>query len=126
MIEQSVWRENPAKKGDEQGVGVFVRYDGADEQIVAADQHWGAGFLWTGLAPTRDEDQLGLAVHWVHFSDERGAGFVEDAETNIELMYRVKVTGYLSTTFDLQYVMDPGGGGLEDAMVGTVRVELAF
>ena len=68
----------------------------------------------------------GLMVSHAHLSDEPGAGFTEDAETAFELFYKVQLGTHLSLKPDVQYIVNPGGGGLDDAWVTTLRIELSF
>lgn len=90
------------------------------------EHHVGLGAQWTGALPGRDDDVAGLMASYVHFSDEPGAGFIDDGELAVELFYKAQVTPWFSLKPDLQYIANPGGIGLDDAWVGTLRAELAF
>ncbi len=112
--------------GDGQGVFFFAQYGYADAEVSAVEHHVGAGVQWVGLIPDRDADVAGLMLSYARLSDEAGAGFTDDAETAVELFYKAHLTPWLSLKPDLQYIANPGGAGLDDAWVATLRLELVF
>ncbi|MEM1356058.1 MAG: carbohydrate porin [Planctomycetota bacterium] len=126
VLDQMMYRENPADEADEQGVGLFAQYGWADADVSAIEHHLGLGAQWVGPIPGRDDDVAGLMASAVLLSDEPGAGLTGDAETAIELFYKVQITPRLSVKPDLQYILDPGGVGLDDAWVGTLRIEISY
>lgn len=89
-------------------------------------RHLGAGLAWSGFLPGRPHDLLGVGVSRATLSSEPEAGFIDSAETVFELVYRARVLPYLALKPDLQYVQHPGGGGIDNATVGTLRIELAL
>ena len=111
---------------DTQGIGLFAQFGLADEDLSAIEHHLGLGIQWEGALPGRDEDVLGLMASYAGLSGEPGAGFTEDAELAIELFYSIEICPNLSLKPDLQYIANPGGAGLDDAWVLTLRVEAAF
>jgi porin len=120
--DQQLWLENPGV--DEQGIGLFAQYGWAPEDLNEAGQYFGLGMQWTGPVPRRDEDIAGLGVFSVDFSGE--AGFEDDAETAIELFYSAPVLGWLSLKPDLQYIINPGGAGNDDALAVGLRLQANF
>jgi porin len=124
VVDAKLWKENPGEDEDEQGLGAFFVYDTADSDVTEVDQHFGAGLAWTGAIEGRDNDVVGLGASYSHFSG--GAGFEDTGELVVEVFYKLAITDYLSVKADVQYVKDPGGAGLEDALVGLVRVQVAF
>ena len=126
VVDQALWRENPGAKDDDQGVGAFLQIGWADKRVSEVVQHAGLGFQWLGALPDRDDDVAGVMASWAKLSDEVGAGFINHHETAIELFYKIQINGRLSIKPDLQYIINPGGAGLQDAMVGTLRVEVTY
>lgn len=124
VLDGTLWLENPDDEEDGQGVGVFAVYDTADSDVTEVDQHFAAGVAWTGAIPTRDADVVGLGASYSHFSG--GAGFEDTGELAVEAFYKLAITDYVSVKADVQYIKDPGGAGLEDAIAGMVRVQVAF
>lgn len=112
--------------GDDQGLYFFAQYGYADAAVSAVEHHLGAGAQWVGLIPERDTDVAGLMVSYARLSEEAGAGFTDDAETAAELFYKAQLTPWLSLKPDLQYIANPGGTGLGNAWVTTLRLELIF
>lgn len=125
VLDQLLWRENSDAQ-DEQGIGAFFQYGWADPKVSEVNHHFGAGLAWSGAIPTRDNDVLGVMASYAHFSDEPAAGFSESGELSIEMFYKVQITPWFSVKPDLQYIMNPGGADLDDALVLTIRAELAF
>ena len=126
VFDQLVTRENPDDAEDEQGVGVFVSYGRADPDVADADHHFSAGLAWTGPIEGRDDDVLGFGVNYVHFSQETGSGFTDHHETAYELFYKIEIAPQISIKPDLQYIANPGGQGLPDAFVATLRIEVSL
>jgi porin len=124
-VDQMIWREHGEWQDDPQGIGVFFLYGYADEDVSEVTQHLSAGMSWTGAIPRRDKDMAGLGVTWARLSDK--AEFAENHETAIEWFYKIWVTPWLSLKPDLQYIINPSGGGaVSDVLVGTVRVDMIF
>ena len=120
-----LWREQADTEEDPQGVGVFFQYGYADEDVSDVTDHVGAGLLWTGAFAGRDEDSIGLGVTYARLSD--AASFVHGHETAIEWFYKIQLTPWLALKPDLQYIINPSGGGeIDDVLVGTVRVDMVF
>lgn len=124
ILDQTLYRENPGQEDDEQGLGFFLQYDYGDEHVNDIGHHVGTGLVWTGLIPGRDEDILGAGLSYVHFT--KHAGYTDDFETAYELFYKIQLHPAFSITADLQYIVNPGGADLDDALVGTLRFEAAF
>jgi len=125
VVDQLLYRENPGA-GDDQGLGLFLQAGWADPQMSLIEHHVGAGVQWVGLVPGRDRDTAGLMVSWAGLTDAPGAGLTQEAETAVELFYDIRLGRHLSLKPDLQYIANPGGAGLDDAWVATLRVELSF
>lgn len=126
LLDAKLWKENPDDDEDEQGLGAFFVYDTADSDVTEVDQHFAGGLACTGALPGRDNDVFGIGASYVHFSG--GAGFLDTGELAVEAFYKLAITDFLSVKADLQYIKDPGGGGadVDDALVGLVRVQVAF
>lgn len=124
ILDAKLWKENPGDEEDQQGIGAFLGYNTADSDVTQVDQHFTGGVAWTGAIPGRDNDATGIGASYSHFAG--GAGFEDTGELAIEAFYKIAITEYLSVKADLQYIKDPGGAGLEDALAGFVRVQIAF
>ncbi len=126
LIEQQVWAENPDVEDDEQGVTVFGQYGYADQDLSEVAHHIGGGLSWIGPISGRDDDATGAMLSYIDLSDEPGSGFVDD-ETILELFYKVQLTPAVSIKPDMQFIFDPSGDStVDDAIVGALRVEIAF
>ncbi len=126
VLDQMLWRENSEDEEDSQGLAGFMQYGYADANLSSVEHHIGVGATWTGAIPERDDDVLGLGISVARLSDDPAAGFTDDAETAFELFYRLQLTPYIAVKPDLQFIKNPGGAGADDALVGTVRVEISF
>jgi carbohydrate-selective porin OprB len=126
VLDQMLWLENTDDPEDAQGIGLFIQYGYADADVSMIEHHVGGGFVWSGMLPGRDDDVLGLGATFVDFTGEPGTGLTQDHETAYELFYKVQVLPWASVKPDLQYITHPGGTGVDDALVGTVRVEVIF
>ncbi len=124
MLDQKLWRENPDKPDDPQGIAVFARYAHASGVVSAIEHQVDTGLAWTGLIPHRDDDVLGLGLTWAGISDH--AGLAVNNETVYELFYRLRLTTWFSVKPDMQYIHDGAAGAKSDTVVGTIRVVIDF
>ncbi len=122
IVEQMLFAENDDA---DQGIGAFLQYGWADEDVSEIAHHFGGGLSWTGAIPSRDADTLGIGFSFVALSDE--ADFTGDDEIAYELFYAFRVTEYSSIKADVQYITDPGGDAANsDALVMTLRFQVDF
>ena len=121
-------RAAPEAAGEGAGIDGFLQLGSTSDRISPVDRHVGAGLVWTGYVRGRQADQFGFMATWVRFGGAaRAAGtFTDSYELAGELFYRLHLTPWLQLQPDLQYIVHPGGAGLPDALVGTLRLELAL
>lgn len=116
-----------------QGLSGFLRFGFAEESVNPIGRYAGAGLVYTGLLPGRDEDVLGLGVSAAFigrdFKDTQAqAGIpVDSREQVLELTYWMPVSPWLSLQLDLQYISNPSADpGLDDATLLGLRYQIAF
>lgn len=125
VAEQRLWSADP-KADDAQSLWCFGQFGWANEDVSASHVHVAGGVVLRGTFPTREADTTGFYATWVNTSRAPGSPFTED-EVALELYYKIQVTGFLSIKPDLQYIVNPGGAGATDnAVVGALRVQVAF
>ncbi len=131
VVDQMLWlaeasTEETLAEFTSPGIGVFLQYDWADPMVMPADHHIAAGATWRGPIPGRQTDLLGVMVSWVHFSDEPAAGFTDSSELATELMYQARITPAVIVQPYVQYIINPGGASLDDAINVGVRLTINF
>ncbi|MEX0776442.1 MAG: carbohydrate porin [Phycisphaeraceae bacterium] len=131
VVDQMLWLAQPSTDEepaglDNPGIGVFVQYDCADPAVMSADHHINAGVTWRGPLPGRQRDLAGVAVSWIHFTDEPAAGLGDSYELAAEVMYKAYVIPSVAVQPYVQYIVNPGGVGLRDAVNLGVRVTVNF
>lgn len=130
VCEQMVWMEEPPEEEagitDIQGVGLYLQYDWADADVFDLTQHLGVGATWRGAFDGRDDDVIGLGLSLVDFTDDGNAGYTDDPETAVEAFYRWQVIPSSAVQSYAQYISNPGGAGLDDALNLGVRLEVWF
>ncbi|HVK60621.1 MAG TPA: carbohydrate porin [Bdellovibrionales bacterium] len=114
-------------------VAVFARYGTASAEANRFRSNLGAGLVFTGLLPSRPEDQCGLAFTSVSNGDvyvqtSNAAGVpVDRDETTIELTYQISLGGDVSVQPDLQYVINPDTDpNRENALVASLRFRIGI
>lgn len=118
LAEHTVWAPN-----EDRGIDIFAQFGWSDDEISEANLHVGVGVAWRAPFASRTGDAAGIYASFVELSDPAGL----DAETVLELFYRLQVTGSVSVKPDIQFVFTPGGDpAVDDAVVAGVRVEIAF
>lgn len=116
-----------------QGLSVFARAGAADERANLFDGYLGAGLVYRGPIPGRDDDRLGFAVAAAHLSsDFRTASSLagndlESWEVALELTYRAVLAPWLSIQPDVHYVLQPGGDDdVGDSLVVGARLVVSL
>ena len=110
-------------------LGVFLQLGAARESLNPISQYIGTGFSLGGLF--HDNDSLGLAVAHAIISDDfkdtvDGMG-LDDAETAIELTYRIELNDHLALQPGIQHVINPSSAAdIKDATQFYIRAELSF
>lgn len=107
-------------------VGMYAQLGFADGSVSALTHHFGAGFQWTGPLTTRPDDIFGFGISRVSFTDDFNAPFTADAETAYEVFYKMPLTSRFIFQADLQFIDNPGGRGIPDALVPTIRGTINF
>jgi porin len=130
LAEGQVFRE---EDDPQQGLAVFGRLGCADHRVNQFAAYTGAGVVYTGLLPGREEDQIGLAVAAAHNGDDfkeaqqLGAVAITPRETIFELTYRGQISPWLAAQPDLQYVINPSSDpSVKNALAVGARLEIIF
>ncbi len=124
-LDQQLWREDPSDPEGVQGLTLALLCGLADPDVSEVDRNAAVGLQRTGLFEGRDDDVVGIGLAWAGFAHD--AGFGEDEELALELVWKVQVTPWLVVRPDLQYVVHPGGDpALDDAFVGMLRFDVTF
>ncbi len=111
---------------DDQGLGVFARYGYAHKEVNEVRCFWSIGAQYLGLIPSRDADVLAFGVAQGRLSPDVAA-FDAEHETAMELYYNMPVTGWLSITQSIQYIMNAGGTNrVDDSLVIGLRAQMSF
>lgn len=127
LVEQRLYRENPADKDDDQGLGAFLRFGHVADDVSVANNHVLLGVTYTGAFDGRDADVVGFAASWVDVTDDPFSGFDRSSELTFEAFYKIQIAPWCSLQPDLQYVVNPGGvSGVEDAWLATLRLFISF
>ncbi len=123
LLEQRILQE-PADES--QGLDAFAQFGVSDGRWSDVERHASLGLAATGALPGRDRDVLGLMLTSVVASTRRPTASDLRRESVLELYYGVALRPWLMVKPDLQYIKNPGAGAAKDALVGTLRVTLAF
>ena len=123
VVDQTI-TEQKVSNDESREIKFFLQFGYADEDVSELDIHFGGGMSLSGFVPLRNDDALGVMGSYVHFSNE--ADFVDNYEFALETFYKFRFNDYLVIKPDLQFIVNPGGEGLTDALVALLRIELAF
>jgi len=111
---------------DDQGLSGFLRVAGTPDDRNLINFYIDGGLVYTGLIPGRPKNKIGIAAAHARISDSaRGldrdtaiftiAPFPQrKAETAIEAIYRAQLAPWWVMQADLQYIIRPSGGVLND------------
>ncbi|MEX2381277.1 MAG: carbohydrate porin [Opitutales bacterium] len=107
------------------GLHIFARGGVTpDDEIAAVKSYADTGLV--AMNVFRGDDSLGLAVSWTHFAE----GFVQkeggrSSEIVSELTYQVPLSDRFVLQPNLQYIVNPQGGGNHAILTG-LRAEITF
>ena len=106
-------------KLNDQGLYFFSLINFAPKYNNALPFYFHTGLIYKGLIPTRDEDQLGVALALGNYSyyqilaDRDDGDFVNQTfEGVLEIDYRVQINKWAYFQPSFQYIIRPGGTGL--------------
>jgi len=111
---------------EDQGLSGFLRVTGSPGDRNLVNFYLDAGLVYTGLIPGRPADKLGLGVAYARIGDharylDRDTAFftaspypTRSAEALIEATYRAKLAPWWIVQGDVQYLVRPSGGVLND------------
>ena len=129
LAEAMLWHEEDRA----QGLSGWLRVGGANQHLNPFAVYVGAGLVYTGPIPERDQDQVGFAIaNAIAGSDLKDAASaagaaIDGAEVALELTYKAQLTGWLYVQPDVQYVINPGlGPNLDSALVLGMRLGVRF
>jgi porin len=123
VLEQRLLQESG---GEGQGLDLFAQLGSSDGHVAEVDRHVSLGLSTTGALPGRDRDVAGVMVTSVTLSPYCAGPGVSRRESVLELFYGLSLRPWLVVKPDLQYIVNPGASGAQDALVGTLRVTVAF
>jgi len=109
----------------EQGLGAFFQFSWAPQDRNQVDLSYGAGLVYRGLLPCRNEDTVGAGFSVIEFSPVLGNLTGQTYENAIEVFYKARVRDGLNIQPDLQYIVRPSGIQ-RDALVVGIRFEVNF
>jgi porin len=123
LFQQMIYRDGEA--GSQKGLTVWSEAAIAPKSTVSVMPYFvGGGLSYQGAIPRRDDDIASAGVIYGTFSRyiPRTTG-----ETVIEANYQFSLTGWLSITPDIQYVIRPSGSSaIKNALVLGAQVQIVF
>ena len=97
------------------GLSSFAQVGFDPQEVSVSSFYTSAGFVYTGLIPTRDADKIGLSFAYADVSnylknkaDQAGASGAS-FEAVSELTYSIRLAPAIAIQPDLQYILHPGG-----------------
>lgn len=116
-------------------IDLFAAISWSDPSRNPVEWGFNAGVTARGVVPGRPRDSIGLMASPTLFTGDAGIsplgtayglpGGTGGSEINVEAYWRIELTPWCAIQPDVQWIRTPSGT-LEDALVGTVRIEIAF
>jgi len=118
----------PENDNSDQGLGVFLEVGVARGNQNMIDLFSGAGILYKGLIPSRDNDALFFGFLNSSINDELvAANNTDKSRSVIELNYAMKFGEHITLQPDLQYIINPGANPtLDNAFLGVIRFSINY
>jgi porin len=143
LLDQQIWRPTTEDKG----VGVFVRASASPSDRNLIDLYFDGGIVFAGLIPGRPDDVLSFGGAYARISNRAraldsdavlfGSGnLVRNFEALFEVNYQAQILPGLQIDFDVQRIVNPGGGiadpsaasgtAIPDATVLTLHTSIKY
>jgi porin len=113
ILEKQLWQTGPRK------VSCFAQLAYSPRKTEQITTNIAGGLCCTSPFTKRGNDEIGLAATSIAMPKHQW-------ETAIELSYKYKITGFLSVSPDIQYIVNPASGNIDNALVTTVRIEIGI
>lgn len=126
VLDQMLWRTNPADPGVPRGLGLYLVYDHVNTDLFPTTEHLSVGLSFQGLFAGAAHDLLGIGLSYAHLAGDPAANFTKDSETAVEVFYRFRLAAHLTLRPEVRFVLDPGTEETEDAVVASVRLEFEY
>ncbi len=130
LFEQDIYQENETPG---EGLSIYGRMGIADDLTNQFDYFIGAGFVYQGLIPGRNEDRFGFGFLFAHnayvYRMEKSTRneFYDLYEQNFELTYKLYITPAIALQPNIQYLVSPSKVDLkENLLVFGLRLTLIF
>lgn len=127
------FKEPVTMEPSNQGLGWFGRISFAPQDRNFNGFYFDTGLVYTGLIPTRDNDQFGVAFAYAGLTNGAAQTLFDEGsrevgqEMVLEVSYEAQITPWLNVQPDAQYVIRPGGtGDLGNAFILGGRVSVIF
>lgn len=122
-------QQTTAASPTNKGLGVFTHISYSPQAASFINFYVDGGLTYKGLIPTRDNDIIGVAVGYGHWSDnakDNDGSSNPGYEMVFEATYQMELTPWLNLQPDLQYVIHPSGTNIANALVLGARTTLSF
>jgi porin len=122
-------KQTAAPSLTDKGLGIFAYIGLAPRNSSVINFYIDGGLNYKGLIPTRDNDVLGLAFAYGHLHNNPQGN---DGSSNsgyemvFEATYQIVLTPWLSFQPDLQYVMQPSGTDIPNALILGAHTTISF
>lgn len=121
IAQQMVYQEST---GSDEGLtlwgGVTVN---PDNRINTAPVTVVGGAIYQGLIPQRPEDATAFGIAYASFSDDLPGQTYEIA---LEVNHRLQIGNWFYIQPNVQYIINPNGGGIPDALVAGAEISIDF
>jgi porin len=122
---QSLWKEDYfSKKRDREHLrelGLFLQWGTCGKEVFPVKSYFGYGATFHNITSSL-EDTFSLGAATVLFTNAKGASYPKHFEMAIDATYQFYVLNYFMVQPDFQYIIHPGGQGLRNAIVATLRL----
>jgi porin len=103
---------------------LFFIFGYTDPRVSISQYYYGTGIAWQGFSKIYPSDGLGAGFSKTFFTNVPEAGYIKGFETAYEIYYKHNITTSIYISPNFQWIQNPGGQGLPNASVITLRIFL--
>lgn len=111
---------------NEQGLGMFFKYGYADKKKNDIKSYFAAGLQYKGLFNGRDDDVFGIGYANLGLTNLGGSELNCKHEGIIETYYSFSLCPEFQLSPDIQYIVNPDYGNLDNTVILGLRGQLSF
>lgn len=126
-LSQQLWKQSNLSnkpKFTPGELGVFIQTSYVNQELLNIKSYIGGGVTYFNMWKKFYADALSIGAATVFFTKAPNTFYPKRFETSLEITYSLFFVPWIQVQPDLQWIIHPGGAGLKNALVATLRMSV--